>query len=134
MAIRKLLGRYDTLLRDRPISTNIVSGLIMGFLGDQIAERAVSSLEPDPSRTISVTLFQGFYQGGACRIIYGLYDTYFPKALLKTKLRMGLSKCAVDQFLHVPLLYTPLFLLNDAFISRLVKGDWANGDRWGLKS
>ena len=64
MIIRNLLGRYDQLLRDRPMITNIVSGAIMGFLGDQIAERTVSGLSRDPSRTISVTCFQAFYQGG----------------------------------------------------------------------
>ena len=35
---------------------------------------------------------------------------------------------------HVPILYTPVFLMNAAIITRLVSGDWANGDQWGLKS
>lgn len=110
MIIKRVLLRYDQLLKDRPGLTNTIAGFTLGFIGNQLAEWIMTA-EPDPSRTISVSVFQGFYGGNVGRRIYMSYAKFWPKALSTTVFRDGMTKSLFDNFVHVPVLYTPAFYI-----------------------
>ena len=134
MYIGKFLRGYNRLLLEKPISTNMISGGLLAFVGDQLAEQALPDVQKDYARTASVTGFGFFYQGYISRVVYNLYDKFLPRNILANALKCGAAKALVDNFVHGSFAYTPSFFIFTACMTRLVRGEWTDGDAWGLGS
>lgn len=134
MVVGRLLRGYNRLLLEKPMSTNMISGGVLGFIGDQIAEQALPDIQKDPARTAAVTGFGFFYQGYVSRLVYNMYDTLLPKRILKNSLKAGVVKALLDNFVHATVLYTPAFFIFTACTTKLWRGEWTDGDAWGLQS
>ncbi|GMH72435.1 hypothetical protein TrRE_jg5552 [Triparma retinervis] len=72
----------------------------------------------DYQRCLSMMTFGGIYNGFINLYVYNLYSLYFPPLLRSTPALFGISATLVDNFLHVPLFYTPGFY----YITGLVQG------------
>mmetsp|Transcript_107217 Transcript_107217/g.342061 ORF Transcript_107217/g.342061 Transcript_107217/m.342061 type:complete len:205 (-) Transcript_107217:125-739(-) len=109
---RRLWASYTKALVERPVTTNILTGGSLGFTGDVVCQLAMERQERmDWRRCLAMTAFGTVYSGNVSYWVYKSYSLFLPTALLKTPLREGLSCSAVDNFVHVPLLYTPCFYI-----------------------
>jgi len=84
----------------------------LGFLGDVVCQVAVEkrvAADFDFKRCFAMTTFGAAYQGGICYMLYSYYRRILPVWAMKTPLREGLGSTFIDNFVHVPLLYTPVF-------------------------
>ena len=115
--LRGLSRAYLTALRERPIRTNLLTGGSLGLAGDVICQLGVEQKdELDLQRLFALGCFGMFYSGGVNSAVYASYRHCLPHACLKTPLREGVSCSALDNFLHVPLLYTPAFFLSTSLL------------------
>ena len=57
-----------------------------------------------------------FYNGNISIFIYGSYRKILPHRFIKTPFREGVSSSLVDNFVHVPFLYTPAFFVTTGMI------------------
>ena len=73
----------------------------------------------DWRRCFAMTAFGGLYTGVASLHIYALYPRLLPSFIGASPTRRGFACSALDNFVHVPFLYTPFFY----FFTGLLKGD-----------
>ena len=113
---------YNKILKTKPIIVNTTVGFILGFTGDIICQTIESSQtqssqtqssQTQPSqRLLSITAFSGIYHGVVNPLIYKTYYKIIPKKIIKTPLQVGITCSLLDNFVHVPFLYTPSFFLS----------------------
>lgn len=106
------LSTYSHYATTRPYITNTISGATLGFIGDQICQRFIET-EGDGGvswkRSLAMTIFCGYYQGGVDTYIYHLYHYKLPIPRSMSTFGKGMIISLIDNFIHVPLLYTPAF-------------------------
>jgi len=107
---KTFLGHYNRHQAASPYLTNFVTGGILGGTGDIICQKSFNDENTpfDYQRFASMLTFGAVYSGGFSTLVYSSYSR-FPKFLINTPAKMGLTCTLVDNFLHVPLLYTPAF-------------------------
>lgn len=107
-----LLSRYNKMLVHHPRRTNFLTAGALGFLGDVICQMVVEGQDKmDWKRCFAMSTFGCCYGGTVSYQIYTLYPRVLPKWFLAAPLRTGLGSSALDNFIHVPFLYTPVFYL-----------------------
>lgn len=111
--LRGLGARYMACLREHPVKTNFVTGGFLATLGDVICQFGVERQEKlDLKRNFAMAMFGFFYNGHVSYRIYCAYPSIlqrFAPSLMKTPLREGIASSSMDNFIHVPFLYTPAF-------------------------
>nr|AND95742.1 Peroxisomal membrane protein 2 [Perkinsus olseni] len=110
--LRKCTSTYNWYAAHRPYRTNILSGGVLGFIGDQICQRVIETEDDGVSwrRSFAITTFCAYYQGGVDTLIYALYHRMrIPFRASKTAFGRGMMISLFDNLIHVPLLYTPAF-------------------------
>jgi len=143
--LRTLWAKYTRVLQTHPITTNCITGGGLAFLGDGICQTffpgspeeiltgsapeskgvadstsdACSSSSFDWRRALGMVTFGVYYNGAICTLVYPLYSTWLPKWCLTTAFRQGAGCAFIDEFFHMPLVYTPSFF----YTTGLVQGD-----------
>eukprot|EP00746_Dinoflagellata_sp_MGD_P146853 gnl/MRDRNA2_/MRDRNA2_79276_c0_seq1.p1 gnl/MRDRNA2_/MRDRNA2_79276_c0~~gnl/MRDRNA2_/MRDRNA2_79276_c0_seq1.p1 ORF type:complete len:196 (+),score=25.17 gnl/MRDRNA2_/MRDRNA2_79276_c0_seq1:90-677(+) len=112
--------RYDKAFLTWPLSTNVATGITLGFVGDIFCQKAVEKQDHiNWRRNAALTFFGGFYDGGICYYIYGSYASrILSRWWLQTPARSAVGCTLLDNFVHVPLLYTPSFFM----ITQMLQG------------
>ncbi|EOD12086.1 hypothetical protein EMIHUDRAFT_104368 [Emiliania huxleyi CCMP1516] len=113
----------------RPVAFGATSAAVKTTAADVLVQTAVKgrSLETlDLRRTAVFTLFGGGWMGFGQ---YYLYCRLFERLVPGTTALASAGKAALDQLVHVPLLYFPLFYSIDA----LLQGAWARGVACGVE-
>lgn len=117
--LSSLLSRYTTLLEIHPYKTNIASGIALCAIGDVMCQNMVLDVvEFDYRRCLSMMSFGGIYNGFINLWVYSKYPKVFPKFMKSTPARFGIAATLVDNFIHVPIFYTPGFY----YITGIVQG------------
>jgi protein Mpv17 len=118
---------YNKILKTKPIIVNTSIGFILGFTGDIICQiieptqpqsqsQSQSQSQPQSQRLLSITAFSGIYHGVVNPLIYKTYYKIIPKKIIKTQLQFGITCSLLDNFVHVPFLYTPSFFLSTSVL------------------
>ncbi|KAK3265540.1 hypothetical protein CYMTET_25784 [Cymbomonas tetramitiformis] len=93
------------------------TGGALASCGDLISQGVIEQQPQfDLQRNAALSAFGAFYQGWAMFHVYNTYSN-LPKLLLTTPVRKGLTMSLVDNFAHVPLLYTPAFFFSVGLMS-----------------
>lgn len=101
---------YRELLTRRPYTTNIATSAALGCVGDLICQKTVEKVEKvDWRRNRSFVIFCALYQGGLSSTIYNWYSRAFSAARGFTPYKSAVAVTLFDNFVHVPMLYTPAF-------------------------
>lgn len=139
MAAFALFTKYTTkcgqLLAERPATANLITGASLGLVGDIICQKwleGVSNDKFDVRRSFSMICFGGFYGGGVSFRLYNLYPKILPSWFMKTPLREGVASSLIDNFLHVPFLYTPAFFLTTGLLQGATLDDSVTTMRSGF--
>tara|TARA_Y100000996_G_scaffold413252_1_gene401070 strand:- start:6 stop:524 length:519 start_codon:yes stop_codon:yes gene_type:complete len=111
-------------MKKKPVVTNMLTGLVLGFSGDLACQKVLEKREDiDLNRLYSLTTFCTLYHGVINPIIYNSYSKIIPKIMQSNSKRFAVSCTLVDNFIHVPILYTPTFFISTS----LLRGnDWAS--------
>ncbi|GMI07663.1 hypothetical protein TrVE_jg13129 [Triparma verrucosa] len=116
----RVLTSYNTSLLKSPTLTNFITGSTLAVTGDLGCQRWLEGKEDiEWRRCLSLFLFGGFYSGGICVRLYKLYSHITPPKLSMWK--KGMWASAIDNGVHVPVFYTPVFYLGT---------DWVKGVEW----
>ena len=111
---------YNKILKTKPIFVNTSVGFILGFTGDIICQTIESpqssQSSQSPQRLLSITSFSGIYHGIVNPLIYKTYYKIIPNKIIKTPLQFGITCSLLDNFVHVPFLYTPSFFISTSLI------------------
>ena len=146
-SVRGLWAGYRRALDDNPFRTNMLTGGVLAFAGDCVCQTLfpaaaatplpksskVSSAEQAPQqlegnsfpasfswrRAGGMVTFGVLVNGFWCTLVYPLYRRALPAFWLATPLREGVGSCFIDEFLHLPFVYSPAFF----YITGLVQGD-----------
>ncbi|KAF4753923.1 hypothetical protein FOZ62_024657, partial [Perkinsus olseni] len=108
--LRKCTSTYNWYATHRPYRTNILSGGVLGFIGDQICQRVIETEDEGVGwrRSFAMTTFCAYYQGGVDTLIYALYHR-MRIPFRASAFGRGMMISLFDNLIHVPLLYTPAF-------------------------
>ena len=108
---------YNKFLIKKPIITNLFTGCILGFSGDFICQAIVENKnEYDSKRLFSLTTFSTFYHGLINPIIYNYYSNLLHKNIKISPIKFGITCSIIDNFIHVPFLYTPSFFISTSLL------------------
>ena len=113
MFFRTLFKRYSQLQSASPYTTNFFTGGFLGASGDVICQTFLSDSPDSPydlQRLLAMSTFGAFYSGAFSTLVYRSYSR-LPAVLIDSKMKMGISCSLIDNFVHVPVLYTPAFYL-----------------------
>jgi len=106
---RRLFAFYERKLEEMPIRSNCFTASLLGLVGDIICQKVVEGrTEINWTRCGSFVFFCCYYQGMVDYYIYKWYADTLAKYTLSS-LQSGVIMSLVDNFIHVPLLYTPAF-------------------------
>ncbi|GMI16044.1 hypothetical protein TrLO_g1419 [Triparma laevis f. longispina] len=122
----RLIQSYNILLQKHPTPVNFITGGTLGFVGDVICQVGLEGKKLDKSssefidirRSLSLSIFGSFYSGGICVRLYSLYPHLTPSFAKSRQLFKGMWASGMDNFIHVPFCYTPMFY----FITDGIKG------------
>ena len=149
--LRRAFHRYDALLQGRFTQTpmNIVTATTLGLLGDYMCQRLEwyakerhagtgnSDSESRGSgedfaynswRGLAFSSFCFWYSGVVCTAIFNWY----PRVRMLnfcSPLKSGLAMSAFDNFVHVPLLYTPCYFFNLALFEEVERERNGNSEQ-----
>ena len=108
---------YNKFLIKNPITSNLITGCILGFSGDLICQVIVEKKnEYDTKRLFSFTTFSTLYHGLVNPLIYNSYPNILPTKLKISPIKFGITCSIIDNFIHVPFLYTPSFFLSTSLL------------------
>ena len=112
-SLRSAISSHAQIIKRRPLLSNILLGAGLGFTGDVLCQRVFEGQETiDNKRLLALTAFASLYQGGFCYLLYAQYRSVLPAWFLKTKLREGIGSSLLDNFVHVPFVYTPMYYVS----------------------
>ena len=115
--LRRVQTAYLRSLHEWPLTTNMATGGALGLIGDVICQRSLEDCEQlDWRRMGSLGVFGLVYSGGMNFAVYNSFARVLPATLQSTPLRYGLGCTALDNFVHVPFLYTPAFYLSTGLL------------------
>mmetsp|Transcript_96451 Transcript_96451/g.245117 ORF Transcript_96451/g.245117 Transcript_96451/m.245117 type:complete len:221 (-) Transcript_96451:303-965(-) len=128
-----LRARWPRTLR---LARDVTLAGTSGAAADRICQGVESAgSASDSRRTAAFAIFTGVYVGGVCSGLYGLYPRIAARVLkARATPRLEGAVCsALDNFLHVPLMYIPTFYLS---IGMMRGESWENStkmfrDSWG---
>lgn len=106
----------------KELITNACIGGALGFIGDVVCQTVVEGKpvkDIDNKRLLAMSVFGTMYSGGVSTLVYNSYKYMLPRTLSATPFKFGISCSLVDNFVHVPVLYTPAFFV----ITGLVQGE-----------
>ena len=112
MPARAALVYLNHALHHRPFATNLALGSFFGFTGDVICQFGVqkrSTSEFDHPRLWGLTTFFGFYASTFSLRIFAMYPKILPHFIMKSPFREGMVSSMLDNCVHSPFLYLPLF-------------------------
>ena len=105
-----MVSRLSDSLRRRPVAFAFASATTKTFTADVLVQATLEGKcrpeDLDWRRTAAFTIFGGGWMGLGQ---YGLYCQVFERMLPARTSTHALGKMALDQFLHVPFLYFPIF-------------------------
>jgi len=123
-----MLARINRLASAQPMAFGAATAAVKTTAADVLVQTAVEGKElrqVDTRRTLTFTLFGGLWMGVGQ---YTLYCKVF-EAMVPGKTPVASAgKAALDQLVHVPLLYFPFFYAVDGFL----QGAWARGVDTGV--
>ena len=123
-----MLSRFSRLSARWPMAVGIASATAKTTSADLLVQTTVEGRsidEIDTTRTLVFTCFGGLWMGAGQ---YLLYCRLFERMVPGTTAAASAIKMALDQLVHVPLLYFPIFYSTDA----LLQGKWAKGFDHGV--
>merc|ERR1719421_1839963 len=104
-------------MHQRPLFMNVLTGGALGLAGDVICQQVLEKQEQfDWRRNFALTSFGGFYTGIVCYYVYKAYARILPPWFYKTPAREGMGGTMLDNFVHVPVTYTPAFFVYTGLI------------------
>lgn len=107
---RRMSKTYSRSIERRPLRTTAITAWLLGVAGDLLCQHYVEgSHTTDFARLVALSSFCACYEGPVCYKIYKAYDRVLPERWLLEKTTKGLAKSAVDNFVHVPIAYVPIF-------------------------
>jgi protein Mpv17 len=125
--VGQTLRRVTQAVTQRPMLTNVVSGGVLGGVGDVLCQLKVEGAEElDCNRLFTMVVFGAAYNGGAITYIYSLYPrclALLPRGFSSTASRAAVSKLLMDQVVHCPLIYTPVYYLATGVMQGLSVGE-----------
>ena len=137
----RLITAYNTLLLSRPTLINFLSGGTLALAGDVVCQRYLEgtgpcgSESPPPQiswpRALSMTAFGSLYSGGVCVRVFALYPSLTPRIFETTAVRRGAWASFLDNFVHVPVLYTPGFYAITVAVREYAGGGGGGGVEGG---
>jgi len=105
----RVLAYYERMLSEMPIRANCFTASVLGLLGDLMCQKFVEQrTEINWQRCGSFVFFCCYYQGLVDYYVYKWYADTLAKYALSS-LQSGVIMSMVDNFIHVPLVYTPAF-------------------------
>jgi protein Mpv17 len=122
--LRRVQTSYIRSMHERPWTTNMVTGGALGLIGDVICQRSLEDCEQlDWRRMGALGVFGLVYSGGVNFAVYNSFSRVLPATLQTTPLRYGVGCTALDNFVHVPFLYTPAFYLSTGLLQGASLGE-----------
>eukprot|EP00930_Biecheleria_cincta_P071117 TRINITY_DN58659_c0_g1_i2.p1 TRINITY_DN58659_c0_g1~~TRINITY_DN58659_c0_g1_i2.p1 ORF type:complete len:220 (-),score=22.96 TRINITY_DN58659_c0_g1_i2:58-717(-) len=110
LRLRQLWANYLRALEETPVRANVLTAGTLGFTGDVICQIGVEGHDRmDWRRCFAMTSFGAGYMGVIAYRIYSAYRLILPANVLKVPLYEGLVCSAIDNFVHCPCLYLPVF-------------------------
>ena len=123
-----MLSRFSSLAARRPMLVGAATATVKTCSADVLVQTTLEGRrfdQLDTKRTAVFTIFGGCWMGFGQYLLYcRLFEYWVPG----TTALASASKAALDQLVHVPLLYFPIFYSIDA----LLEGQWARGADAGL--
>jgi len=112
-----ILRKYSEIANKYPLACSFGTGGALGGLADVICQVIVERCDEfDVRRCFAMTSFGAVYTGSLTTVIYGSYMKVLPQSVLSNPLKQGLACTALDNFIHVPFLYTPFFYIFTGFL------------------
>ena len=108
--MKKLAAIYSKQLISNPLRTNIVTGGILAAGSDIICQTLIEEQDDEPfnyKRTLAITTFGMYYNGGLCSFIYPLYARILPQWFSRSLVRQGIGSTLIDNFIHSPIFLCP---------------------------
>lgn len=111
MVVKRLLHSYTRQYRAFPLTMAFVTCYVKGSASDVVAQ---CSLEGKPfsqvdwARNIRFSMFSGVYCGMGCHYIYNIFYPRFVSNATSV-LKTAIKKVTLDNLIHVPFLYFPLY-------------------------
>ena len=113
----KMIHLYSAQLASKPLRTNVITAGLLALGSDIICQAVLEQKKHlDLRRTLAITAFGAFYNGGICTLVYPLYFKVLPMALRQTSLRRGLGTTLLDNGIHTPMFYIPTFFLSTGML------------------
>lgn len=110
LRLRQLWAKYLVALQEKPLRANVLTASTLGFAGDVICQLGVERNERmDWCRCFAMTSFGAGYMGIVAYKIYNSYCLILPARVLAKPWYEGITCSAIDNFVHCPLLYMPVF-------------------------
>ena len=123
-----MLARFSGLAARRPMMVGAATATVKTTAADVLVQTALEGRrieQLDTRRTLVFTIFGGCWMGVGQYLLYcRLFEWWVPG----TTALASASKAALDQLVHVPLLYFPIFYSVDA----LLQGAWTRGLNEGV--
>ena len=117
------LSKTNDLIRRRPIITGTSIAVFKSIFADYLTQRMLehrSFDEIDWKRNLCFGVFGFGYTGLIC---YGIYAKLYPylfqnifKNVFNTNIKQTIGQILIDQFIHSPLIYMPVFYCLKGFI------------------
>ena len=117
--MKKLAAIYSKQLISNPLRTNIVTGGILAAGSDIICQTLIEEQDDEPfnyKRTLAITTFGMYYNGGLCSFIYPLYARILPQWFSRSLVRQGIGSTLIDNFIHSPIFYIPAFYMSTGIL------------------
>jgi hypothetical protein len=122
-----LLRRLNGLALRRPFAFACGSAVVKSTSADVLVQTAIERRDAlDAQRTAAFALFGLGWMGAGQ---YLVYVRLLPALLPATTTRAVLGKVALDQFVHVPFVFMPLFYLVDGWVQGAPLGQYARA-KW----
>jgi len=118
--LRDAFRGYTRLLEERPVITNFLSSAFFGLTSDLICQFIVekkTASEFDFKRCFGMTSFCAVYASTISLRVFAMYPKILPKAILKKPLFEGITSAVLDNLVHSPLLYLPVFYVWTGMVS-----------------
>ena len=123
-----VLRRLDGLAARYPVSTACGTAAFKTTSADVVVQMGVEQREQyDVQRTVAFGLF-GFGWMGAGQ--YLVYVKLLPRLLPATTLPHTIGKVVLDQMVHVPFVFMPLFYLTDGWVQGKPMIEYAKAKWW----
>ena len=108
----RVIKAYNFAILSHPTLVNSLTGGGLAFTGDVFCQSYLEGPSPPTlswPRALSMTAFGAFYSGGICVRVFSIYPGITPAVFKGSAFKSGAWASMLDNFVHVPLLYTPAF-------------------------